>query len=243
MVVEVVKLANLERELRRLADPVRAKNNAWFFKTGPGQYGEGDKFIGLTVPKTRTVARAYRNLSFSDTAKLLSSPYHEARLCALLILVDNFAIAQKQRDQKKQTEIYNFYLKNLKFVNNWDLVDLSTPKIVGPYLLERSRSPLYKLVKSKNLWERRVAIIATCEFIRHKDFADTLKISELLLADKHDLIHKAVGWMLREVGKRDTKALENFLKKYYKVMPRTMLRYAIEKFPEHRRRAYLRGLI
>lgn len=239
----VSQLKDLERELRRLADPARARSNAWFFKTAPGQYGAGDKFIGLTVPKTRAVARAFKNLSLPDTAKLLTSPYHEIRLCALLILVENFTRAKKQGEEKKQKEIYNFYLKNLKWVNNWDLVDLSAHKIVGAYLLNRPRDVLYKLAGSKNIWERRVAIISTAYFIGQKDFADTLKISERLLEDKHDLIHKAAGWMLREVGKRDLKVLENFLEKYYRKMPRTMLRYAIEKFPEQRRRAYLRGLV
>jgi 3-methyladenine DNA glycosylase AlkD len=234
-----LRLVDLERDLRRLSNPKQAKVSARFFKTGQGQYGEGDKFLGITVPKIRVIARTYRTISLTDIAKLMASPYHEARLCALLILVENFT----KTDEKGRKEIYSFYLKNLKWVNNWDLVDLSAPKIIGSYLLHHPRAPLYKLVKSNNIWERRVAIVATYEFIRHNDFIDTIKISAMLLRDKHDLIHKAVGWMLREVGKRDSLILEDFLRRYYKIMPRTMLRYAIEKFPEYLRQQYLQGLV
>ncbi|MDD2656222.1 MAG: DNA alkylation repair protein [Patescibacteria group bacterium] len=227
-------------ELKNLTNEAKAKILSGFFKTGKGQYGEGDKFLGITVPEQRTIAKKYyENASFVDLQKMLENKIHEYRLTALLILVYKY---EKSKDEKLQKQIYNFYLKNLKHINNWDLVDVTTPNIVGDYLTKNpeKKNILYKLVKSKNLWERRVAILATFRLIREKQFEDTLKISEILLTDKHDLIHKAVGWMLREMGKRDIKPLVKFLDQCASTMPRTMLRYAIEKFPEEMRQYYLK---
>lgn len=232
-------LERLKREAKKLSNSKRAKSNEWFFKTGKGDYGEGDKFLGLTVPECRKVAQGFKDLSLSDSIKLLGSKYHEERLIALFILVAKF----EKGDVVIREKIYNLYLKNIKHVNNWDLVDSSAHKIVGAYLKDKNRDVLYKLAKSEDLWEKRVAIIATARFIQDKDFEDTLKVAGILLYDSHDLIHKAVGWMLREVGKRNMEAEEKFLKKYYKNMPRTMLRYAIEKFSEATRKNYLTGKI
>jgi len=228
-------LSDLVKELQNLKDPRRAEVSAWFFKTGPGQYGEGDVFLGITVPDQRKVAKKYLNLSFADIKKLLVNKIHEYRLVGLLILVENY----KKTDEVVKKKIYDFYVLNLKYVNNWDLVDLSADYILGDYLLNHQRSLLYKLSRSVNLWERRVAIVATYRFIKNNRFSDTLKIAALLIDDDHDLIHKAVGWMLREVGKRDQMLEEKFLQKYYKIMPRTMLRYAIERFDEAKRKHYL----
>ncbi len=225
----------LKDELQKLAAPARATVSASVFKTGKGEYGEGDIFIGVTVPDTRKIAKNYLQLELPQITILLESPVHEHRLIALLILVERF----KKADDKIKTEIYKFYLKHTKYVNNWDLVDLSAHYIVGSYLFEKDKAMLYKLVKSNNLWERRIAIIATFAFIRKNKFQDTFKIAELLLQDKHDLMHKAVGWMLREVGKKDQRALETFLKQHYKIMPRTMLRYAVERFDEKKRKEYM----
>lgn len=228
---------NIIRDLKKLKNPKKAQLLMRFFKCGKGEYGEGDIFWGIMVPRQREVVKRYwMSTDIEDIQKLIKSKIHEHRLVGLLILVEKFLKA----DEKTRTEIYKFYLKNAKRVNNWDLVDLTAPKIVGGYLLNKNRKVLYKLAKSKNLWEKRIAILATFMFIYHKQFQDTLKISEILLNDKQDLIHKAVGWALREVGKRDQKIEEKFLKKYYKTMPRTMLRYAIEKFPEQRRKEYLK---
>ena len=210
-----------------------------FFKTGPGEYGEGDIFIGIKVPVLRKLAKEYLDLPLKDVRKILISKYHEERLLALLILVGQFS----KGDEEKKKSIYELYLKNTRFINNWDLVDLSAHYIVGPYLVDKSRAPLYELAKSESLWERRIAIMSTFYFAKKDDFTDTLKISRILLSDTEDLIHKAVGWMLREVGKRRLTKEENFLKKYYQKMPRTMLRYAIEKFPEPKRKRYLKGTI
>ena len=207
-----------------------------FFKTGPGQYGAGDVFWGLSVPQSRIIAKKYQNLSLVEVKKLLASPVHEIRLIALLILVEQFQAG----DIMVQKTIINFYLKNTKHINNWDLVDLSASKILGTWLLDKDSKILYKLVNSKNLWERRIAIVATYAFIKVNNFKHTLKLAEKLLADKHDLMHKASGWMLREMGKRSKPDLVNFLKKYYRKMPRTMLRYAIEKFSESDRQFYLK---
>jgi len=226
-------LSNLKKELRSKANPKKARILQRFFKTGPGEYGHGDVFLGITVPETRKLAEKYGGLKSEEAIKLLHSKIHEERLAALLILVKKF---QTDQDKKK---IYNLYLKNTRYINNWDLVDLSACKIVGDYLLDKPRSILYNLAKSKSVWERRISIIAAFSFIRNDDFEETLKISEMLLKDEHDLIHKAVGWMLREIGKRDIKAEEKFLQKHYKQMPRTMLRYALEKFPEKKRKQYL----
>ena len=228
-------LDQIRNELLVLGDPERAKKLAGFFKTEKGQYGEGDVFIGIPVPEQRKVAKKYIGLSFDELLELLRSKIHELRLTALLILILKYSKA----DDSEKEIIYNFYLKNTKFVNNWDLVDLTAPKIVGDYLVYRDRSILFELVKSVSLWERRIAVLATFCFIKNNDFNDAFSISKVLIKDKHYLIHKAVGWMLREIGKRDKKALEEFLMKYYKQMPRTMLRYAIEKFEEEKRKYYL----
>ena len=228
-------LDQIRNELLVLGDPERAKKLAGFFKTEKGQYGEGDVFLGIPVPEQRKVAKKYIGLSFDELLELLGSKIHELRLTALLILILKYSKA----DDSEKEIIYNFYLKNTKFVNNWDLVDLTAPKIVGDYLVYRDRSILFELVKSVSLWERRIAVLATFCFIKNNDFNDAFSISKVLIKDKNDLIHKAVGWMLREIGKRDQKALEEFLMKYYKQMPRTMLRYAIEKFEEEKRKYYL----
>jgi 3-methyladenine DNA glycosylase AlkD len=226
--------------LAELANLEKAEILQRFFKTRPGEYGEGDVFLGVAVPQQRlAVKRFWKEASLDNVGELLGSEVHDERNVGILILVEKF----KRGEDKKV--IYDFYMSNLKGVNNWDLVDMSAPHIVGGYLLDKKdeRKVLYELVKSKNLWERRIAIISTFAFIRNDDFDDTLKIAEMLLEDSHDLIHKAVGWMLREVGKRDQKVEEDFLKRFYKKMPRTMLRYAIEKFEEGLRLRYLKGLV
>jgi len=234
-----MKVAELKKELREKADPTKAKLLQGFFKTGKGAYGEGDAFLGVMVPEQRKiVGKFWKEITLRGTEELLNSKFHEERLIALLILVKKY---EKIPEERK--EIFGFYLKNTKQINNWDLVDLSAPNIVGKYLLDKQRDRVYNLVKSDNLWERRISILATFSFIREKDFKDALEIAKILLNDKHDLIHKAVGWMLREIGKRDQKVEEDFLKKHYKQMPRTMLRYAIEKFGEKKRKMYLNGEI
>ena len=229
----------IQTELKQLANPAQARILAGFFKTAPGQYGAGDKFLGIKVPQTRAVAKKFVHLDFSDLQALLNSPYHEFRLTALLILVQKYDSA----DKFEQKKIFNFYLKNSKNINNWDLVDLTADRIIGRYLEDKDRTVLYKLAQSKNLWERRMAILTTFWFIKAHDFADTLRLAQILLDDSHDLMHKAIGWMLREVGKRNRELLEVFLRQYYRAMPRTMLRYAIEKFPAGARQKYLKGLI
>jgi 3-methyladenine DNA glycosylase AlkD len=216
-------------------NPQKAKLLSGYFKTGPGQYGEGDIFYGLTVPQCRKIVANYRELPITDIQKLISSKIHEIRLIALLILVDQY----KRAGETDKKIIYEFYLKNSRFINNWDLVDLTAPKIVGEYLINKDRKILYQLAKSNNIWDRRIAVLTTFTFIKNGQYDDSIRITEMLLVDRHDLIHKAVGWMLREIGKRDIEAEEQFLKKYYLKMPRTMLRYAIEKFPEPKRRKYL----
>jgi len=226
-----------QQRLRSLANTKVAAILARFFKTGPGQYGEGDRFIGVKVPATRKVAGEFRNLPLGEAECLLYSEIHEERLLALVILIHQF----EKGDDATRKRIYELYLGKTDHINNWDLVDLSAPQIVGGYLENRSRKPLYRLVKSSSLWQRRISIVATHWFIRHDEFDDTLKIAAILLADNEDLIHKAVGWMLREVGKRDLTALEKFLDEQCRVMPRTMLRYAIERLPEPNRQAYLKG--
>lgn len=229
---------SLKKDLQKLKNPEKAKLLSGFFKTGKGEYGEGDIFLGIMVPQQRQVAKKYPDLILKDLQKLLSSKIYEYRLTALFILTTRY---QKAKDQEKK-EVFNFYLKNTKNINSWGLIDVSAPKIVGDYLFKKDRSVLYRLSGSKNWWERRIAILATFFFIRNHQFEDTLKISEILLHDSHDLIHKAVGWMLREVGKKDQKIEEKFLRKHYQQMPRTMLRYAIERFEEKKRKLYLRGL-
>ncbi len=223
-------LKQIQKELTALASAERAEVSRRFFKTGPGQYGEGDIFIGITVPECRKIAQKYyREISLEELAELLSSAIHEERLIALKILVTKY---EKTKDLTEKTLLKNFYLDHLSSVNNWDLVDGSAPYILGNFLINQDRSILFKLADSKNLWERRVAIISTFAFIHESDFTDTLKLSEKLLKDTHDLMHKAVGWMLREVGKKDEKVLRKFLEKNSRKMPRTALRYAIERLPE-----------
>lgn len=232
----MLKADDAQRRLRSLGSPEQAANLARFFKTDPGQYGEGDQFIGVKVPVIRKVAKEFKSLPLAEVECLLHSEIHEERLLALVILVGQF----EKADNAVRKRIYDLYLGNTAHINNWDLVDLSAPKIVGRHLETRSRRPLYRLAKSANLWERRISIVATGWFIWRDDFADTLKIAEILLNDEDDLIHKAVGWMLREVGKRDEAALVEFLDEHCRVMPRTMLRYSIEKFPEKKRQSYLK---
>ena len=229
----------IRNRLRQLANKEKAETLQGFFKTGPGEYGEGDVFLGITVPKLRKLAKECDSIPITETATLLKSGIHEERLLALLMLVRAFS----KGDAATQQKIYNLYRKNTRYVNNWDLVDLSAPNIVGNYLLDKSRKPLYKLAKSRDLWKRRIAIMATFCFIKQNEFNEALIISKMLLADNHDLVHKAVGWMLREIGKRSLSVEEKFLKQHYKKMPRTMLRYAIERFPEAKRRRYLNGAV
>jgi 3-methyladenine DNA glycosylase AlkD len=233
------RLSALRKQINAIASPEIAQTMQWFFKTGKGEYGECDVFVGLKVPTQRILAREFRDLTLNDLKSLLNSRVHEERLISLFILVHLY----EKGDEKEKKQLFTFYLKNLKGVNNWDLVDLSAPKIVGNYLMNKDKSLLNKFAKSDNLWKRRIAIISTQEFIRNNKFDTTLKIARILLNDEHDLIHKAVGWMLREIGKRDLIKEEKFLKVYYKKMPRTMLRYAIEKFPEAKRQKYLQSKI
>lgn len=207
-----------------------------FFKTGKGQYGEGDCFLGITVPAQRRIAEKYRGLSVSDIKKLLSSKAHEHRLVALLILI----IQYRKGSPEGKKRLCDFYLDNRARINNWDLVDISSPHIPGDYLLEKDRAVLYELAASGSVWDRRMAMISTLAFIRKNQFEDAFNISRLLLRDKHDLIHKAAGWMLREIGKKNQAAEEEFLLEYFKKMPRTMLRYATERFGDEKRRFYLR---
>jgi len=214
----------------------RAKASKWFFKTGPGEYGEGDEFIGITVPVMRKIAKEFKDLPLSDLKKLLNSKIHEYKFTSLVILVSQY----RKGDDKKKKQIANFYIANKKWVNNWDLVDSSALYILGDYLLSKDKDILYKLAKSKNLWDRRIAVLSTFRFIEENKFSDSFKIAEILLNDDHDLIHKAVGWMLREIGKRSIKVEIKFLEKHYKKMPRTMLRYSIEKFPEKKRQYFLK---
>ena len=239
-------LENLRADLEQAGNSQKAKIHQRFFKTGKGEYGEGDIFLGIVVPIQRMIAKRYIDLKLQDLQVLLNSKIHEYRLVALLILIDKYRQTTRLRTKDneasaRQEEIVNFYLKNTKNINNWDLVDLSCRDILGAYLFDKKRDVLYKLARSKNLWEKRIAMISTWWFIREKQFGDTIKIAEILLKDKHDLIHKAVGWMLREVGKKDQKVLEKFLDKYSKIMPRTALRYAIDKFEKKEREKWLYG--
>lgn len=221
-------ILELKKDLLKLSDKEKSRQCAKYFKTGEGEYAEGDLFLGVSCPDQRKIAKKYRKLDLDDLGQLISSPFHEHRQVALFILVEKF----QNGNGAFKKEIFDFYLKNTKYINNWDLVDLSSHKIVGAYLFDKDRKILYALARSNNLWEKRIAIISTAYFISQRQFKDTLKISEILLRDKHDLIHKAVGWMLREVGKRNKGVEEEFLSKYYLQMPRTMLRYAIEKFSD-----------
>lgn len=218
-------LKQLQTKFRKLGNPERATINARFFKTGKGHYGEGDKFLGITVPQTRLIAKEGNSLTLNDIETLLISPWHEERLLAAILLVNRY----KKASTTEKQQIYRLYLKNIKTgLNNWDLVDTSAAYIVGMHLEKTSRKDLYRLARSKNLWEKRVAVIATQHFIRQNDFTDTLKLCELFLNEKHDLMHKACGWMLREIGKKDISVLRSFLKNHASIMPRTMLRYSIE---------------
>ena len=228
-------LDDVRARLRAVATPERAAGAQRFFKTGKGEYGEGDRFLGVTVPDLRRIARECQELPLREVRRLLTSEWHEERLLALLILMRQF----ERGDQHAKDTIYDAYLRSTRHINNWDLVDCSAPGIVGSYLAGRNRAPLRQLAKSSSLWERRMAIIATFHFIREGEFDETLRIAEMLLGDRHDLIHKAVGWMLREVGSRDLAVEERFLDQHAAAMPRTMLRYAIEKFPEPLRKRYL----
>ncbi len=232
-----MSVSEIRSKLRTYASSEKAAVLRRFFKTGPGEYGEGDAFVGVMVPDIRKVAREFSAATLSDIMKLLASPIHEERLLALIMLVR----AYRAGDDASREKIFGLYLRNTRHINNWDLVDLSAPHIVGKHLSGSGRSRLYTLARSRDLWQRRIAILSTLSFIRQNDFADTLKIAGMLLSDEHDLIHKAVGWMLREVGKRSAAAEEKFLLRHYKKMPRTMLRYAIERFPAAKRKKYLNG--
>lgn len=232
-------LVEVRKKLKRAADKEKAKILARFFKTGPGEYAQGDMFVGVTVPSLRKIAKESESLSLTSTIQLLKSTIHEERLLALLLLIQKYVRAEA----KGKTHIYHLYLRHTRYINNWDLIDLSAEHIVGAFLRDKSKKSLYRLARSKILWERRIAILATFHFIKQNSFSDALKIITLLRNDTEDLIHKAAGWMLREIGKRNQLVEERFLKTHYKKMPRTMLRYAIEKFPEFKRQAYLKGTI
>jgi len=234
-----MSLKSLRAILKKQSNPEKAKIYLRFFKTGKGEYGEGDEFLGIKVPESRKIAKEFKNLILSEIHELLNSKVHEERLIALFILTEQY----RKGDEEKKNAIFNFYLKNTKRVNNWDLVDLSAEKIIGAYLMDKDKKVLFKLARSKSLWEKRIAIMSTFQFIKNGMFETTLEISDILLKEEHDLIHKAVGWMLREIGNRNLVVEELYLKKHYKTMPRTMLRYAIEKFPEQKRQAYLKGKI
>jgi 3-methyladenine DNA glycosylase AlkD len=234
-----MSLKNLRTILKSHINLEQAKVYLRFFKTGKGEYGDGDQFLGIKVPVSRGIAKQFKELLLTEIQELLNSQVHEERLIGLFILVEQY----RKADEMKRQTIYEFYLKNAKRVNNWDLVDLSAEKIIGAYLLDKNKQILFKLAKSKNLWEKRISIMSTFHFIRNGFYDTTLEIADVLLTDEHDLIHKAVGWMLREIGNRNLAEEEKFLKKRYKTMPRTMLRYAIEKFPEEKRQAYLKGRI
>jgi 3-methyladenine DNA glycosylase AlkD len=235
----VVNHRQAHAALLALANPNKAKFLAGFFKTGKGQYAAGDRFLGIAVPAIRQLSRQFVQLGLTDCERLLQSAYNDERLLSLLILVEQ----DQKGDVSVKNMVYQIYLKNRHRVNNWNLVDGSAPYIVGAHLLQRDRSLLYELAKSRSIWDRRIAVLATFAFIRAGDFADTLKLTEQLLGDEHDLMHKACGWMLREVGKRNQSVLEGFLRQHHDAMPRTMLRYAIERFPPVKRTGYLTGKI
>ena len=232
-------LNEVQRQLRQIGDESIARHSAGFFKSGKGEYAEGDRFLGIRVPVLRKLVKEYPDLTISQMTSLLRSKYHEERLLAVLMLVAHYNKAGENGKQR----IYDLYLENTRYINNWDLVDSSAEHIVGAYLWGLDKSPLYALARSESLWERRISIMSTYHFIKKNEFRDALKISKILLKDKEDLIHKAVGWMLREIGNRDLAKEEGFLKVHYQKMPRTMLRYAIEKFPEKKRQGYLKGKV
>ncbi|MBE7437266.1 MAG: DNA alkylation repair protein [Spirochaetales bacterium] len=245
-----LNLQQLRAEIQELASPEKAAHSLRFFKTGPGEYGEGDQFLGITVPAQRKLARRYRALPLPDVEKLLKSPYHEERLTALFIMVLRFQDCTRQARKARKNPahpytderkaIYDLYFRLRNKVNNWDLVDSSAEHIMGPMHVDGNRSLLLKMVESRILWDRRIALLATFHFIKKGDFATTLELCRRVLADKEDLIHKAAGWMLREIGQRDQAVMIKFLDKYAATMPRTMLRYAIEKLPEKLRQDYLK---
>lgn len=230
--------SELRKQLQKLANPEMARHSRRFFKTAPGEYGEGDEFLGIRVPDQRRIAKQFKSLPLPEVQKLLQSHYHEERLTALFILELQFA----KSDDSGQKTICDFYLKNIRYVNNWDLVDSSAYKIMGVYLFDKPRDILFELAASDDLWERRIAIISTFHFIRQGDLDDTFRIAEMFLRDGHDLMHKATGWMLREAGKRNPSRLKDFLRSHSGGMPRTMLRYTIEKLPENQRKAWLSGI-
>jgi 3-methyladenine DNA glycosylase AlkD len=234
-----MSVETIRGQLQALADPQQAVNLQRFFKTGPGDYGEGDRFLGLRVPQIRKLVKEFGATPIREIQQLLHSTVHEERLLALLLMVQRF----QRGGVVERNSLYHTYLASTRYINNWDLVDASAPHIVGAWLFDKSREPLYQLARSSSLWERRIAIIATFYFIKSGEYADSLQLAEHLLQDPHDLIHKAVGWVLREVGKCDLEAEEVFLRKHYREMPRTMLRYAIERFPEKRRQDYLKGRV
>lgn len=226
----------IKQQLLSFGNPAKAKHAKYFFKTGKGQYGEGDQFIGCTVPETRGVAKLNRQTPFNELQILLSDTYHECRLCALIILVMQF----QKVDELQRSEIVHFYLSHTHRVNNWDLVDLSSYHIIGEWLkLQKDRSLIYRLAQSNQLWEQRIAVVSTMTFIRNNDFDDTLKLCEFFLTHKHDLMHKACGWMLREIGKRNEETLTRFLDRHFGVMPRTMLRYSIERLSPEQKIHYM----
>lgn len=228
---------DIQEALEFLSTPEKRDFLPYFFKTGKGQYGEGDKFLGVVVPDTRKVAKAHKDLADGELKKLLRNPYHECRLCALLILVERY----KKADQKEKKTVYDFYLSQSKYVNNWDLVDLSSRYIVGEYLLDKEdRTILYQLAESECMWDQRIAVTSTYTFIKNRDYKDIIALSEKLMHHPHDLMHKAIGWMLREMGKMDIQPLYDFLDKHHKQMPRTMLRYSIEKLEPEERAHYMK---
>ena len=229
------KAKTISAKLLALASPDTANILQRFFKTGPGQYGEGDRFLGIKIPPLRTLAKQHRDSDLPTITSLLASKYHEERMLALLLLIQFYQAA----DETGKQAAYDLYLGSTRHINNWDLVDVSAPHIVGKHLEDRPRKVLQRLAKSGSLWERRIAMVSTLHFIRRNDFTDTLRIAEMLLDDEHDLMHKAVGWMLREVGKRDQRTLETFLQQHYPRLPRTALRYAIERFDPPLRQQYL----
>ena len=227
-------------EIRALANKEIAQHSLRFFKTAKGEYGYGDSFLGVRAPKIRLIAKKHIDISTTDMKTLIKSKYHEERLLGLIILVNKYS---KAKDEEVRNQLYKIYVSSFKYVNNWDLVDVTCSHVIGKHLMDKDRSILYTWAKSEDLWTKRIAIVSTHCFIRKNELQDTFKIAKILLNDEHDLIHKAVGWMLREAGKRDLEKEEIFLKKYYNIMPRTMLRYAIERFPEPKRQKYLRGII
>ncbi len=233
------RVQDIQEKLRSLADRKTALHLQRFFKTKKGEYGQGDQFLGIRVPKLRSYLNTYKDISIFEISTLLTSPFHEERMFSLLMLVSRFS----KGDAEEKKSVYETYLNYTEYVNSWDLVDCSAHQIVGAYLMMRDKQPIYDLAVSDVLWERRIAMVSTFYFIKHHEFEDALAIAKTLTADTEDLIHKAVGWMLREIGKRNLLTEEKFLKNHCKNMPRTMLRYAIEKFKEEKRQAYLKGNI